>query len=78
MACPPAPPSSTGIWEVLKHYSWFKQQFDQMLEEIVTLKPDALILIDYPGFNLRMAKAVREKLPNTKIIYYKGESNRKI
>lgn len=59
-----------GIWEVLKHYNWFKQQFDQMLEEIVERKPDALILIDYPGFNLRMAKAVREKLPNTKIIYY--------
>lgn len=59
-----------GIWEVLKHYNWFKQQFDAMLAEIVELKPDALILIDYPGFNLRMAKAVREKLPNTKIIYY--------
>ncbi|MGJ8672107.1 lipid-A-disaccharide synthase [Rubritalea sp.] len=59
-----------GIWEVLKHYKWFKQQFDAMLAEIIELKPDALILIDYPGFNLRMAKAVREALPQTKIIYY--------
>jgi len=59
-----------GIWEVLKHYSWFKQQFDLMLKEVIEAKPDALVLIDYPGFNLRMAKAVREALPKTKIIYY--------
>ncbi len=59
-----------GIWEVLKHYSWFKEQFDLMLKEIIEAKPDALVLIDYPGFNLRMAKAVREALPKTKIIYY--------
>ncbi|WP_156817217.1 lipid-A-disaccharide synthase [Rubritalea marina] len=59
-----------GIWEVLKQYSWFKQQFDQMLETIIEIKPSALVLIDYPGFNLRMAKAVRQALPNTKIIYY--------
>lgn len=59
-----------GVWEVLKHYSWFKKKFDEMLEEILQLKPDALILIDYPGFNLRFAHAVKEKLPETKIIYY--------
>ena len=59
-----------GIWEVLKHYSWFKEQFDHMLKEVIEAKPDALVLIDYPGFNLRMAKAVREALPKTKIIYY--------
>lgn len=59
-----------GIVEVLKHYKWFKLQFDLMLAEIIEAKPDALVLIDYPGFNLRMAKAVREALPATKIIYY--------
>lgn len=59
-----------GVVEVLKHYKWFKKQFYEMLDEISEEKPDALVLIDYPGFNLRMAKAVREKLPDTKIIYY--------
>lgn len=59
-----------GIWEVLKHYKWFKQRFHEMLDDVVALKPDALVLIDYPGFNLRFAKAVREKLPNIKIAYY--------
>jgi lipid-A-disaccharide synthase len=41
-----------------------------MLAEVKKIQPDALVLIDYPGFNLRMAKAVREALPTTKIIYY--------
>lgn len=59
-----------GLWDVLKKYGYFKAQFDRMLAEIVQQKPDALILIDYPGFNLRLAKAVHAKRPETKIIYY--------
>lgn len=59
-----------GIWEVLKHYKWFKRRFAEMLDEVVALKPDVLLLIDYPGFNLRLAHAVRERLPETKIVYY--------
>jgi len=59
-----------GIWEVLKHYQWFKQRFNEMLAEVEELKPDVLILIDYPGFNLRLAYAVKKSLPNTKIVYY--------
>ncbi len=59
-----------GLWEVLKRYGWFKQRFAEMLAEFIALKPKLLVLIDYPGFNLRFAKAVREALPETKIIYY--------
>jgi lipid-A-disaccharide synthase len=59
-----------GVWEVLKHYRWFQQQFREMLAEIVAARPQVLLLIDYPGFNLRFAKAVREKLPEVKIVYY--------
>ena len=59
-----------GIVEVLKHYKWFKQRFAEMLDACVALSPDVLVLIDYPGFNLRFAAAVREKLPNIKIVYY--------
>lgn len=59
-----------GFWEVLKHYGWFKQQFAEMLAEAQQLQPDVLLLVDYPGFNLRFAKAVRACLPKTKIVYY--------
>jgi lipid-A-disaccharide synthase len=59
-----------GFWEVLKHYGWFRKRFAAMLAEICEWKPGVLLLIDYPGFNLRFAKAVRERLPETRIVYY--------
>jgi lipid-A-disaccharide synthase len=59
-----------GLWDVLKKYGYFKAQFNRMLREVDAARPDALVLIDYPGFNLRLAKAVRERLPQVKIIYY--------
>lgn len=59
-----------GLWEVLKRYGWFKERFAEMLAEVRALKPKLLVLIDYPGFNLRFAEAVRNELPDTKIIYY--------
>lgn len=59
-----------GVVEVLKHYQWFKERFYEMLEEVREMKPDVLLLIDYPGFNFRFARAVRRELPDTKIVQY--------
>jgi lipid-A-disaccharide synthase len=59
-----------GLWDVLKKYGYFKAQFDRMLAEISRLAPVAVIFIDYPGFNLRLAKAVKAKLPAVSTIYY--------
>jgi len=59
-----------GAWEVLRRYGWFRERFYAMLADVERLKPEVLLLIDYPGFNLRFAAKVRERLPGTKIIYY--------
>jgi lipid-A-disaccharide synthase len=59
-----------GLWEVIKHYGYFRKQFHETLREIETSKPNAVVLIDYPGFNLRLARALRKRLPAQKIIYY--------
>jgi lipid-A-disaccharide synthase len=59
-----------GLWEVVKRYGYFREQFAKTLEEIDAAKPDAVILIDYPGFNLRLARALRRRSPQLKIIYY--------
>ena len=45
-----------GIFEVIKHYSRIKKIFDSTVEEIKKINPSKVILIDYPGFNLRLAK----------------------
>jgi lipid-A-disaccharide synthase len=59
-----------GVIEVLKRYSWFKERFAEMLAEIKRIRPDVLLLVDYPGFNLRFAKEVRQELPDTRQVYY--------
>jgi hypothetical protein len=47
-----------GLWEVIKHYGYFRKQFHEALREVETSKPNAVVLIDYPGFNLRLARAL--------------------
>jgi lipid-A-disaccharide synthase len=59
-----------GLWEVLRKYGYFREQFHETLQEIRESKPDAVVLIDYPGFNLRLARALRGQAPRQKIIYY--------
>ena len=61
-----------GLWEVLKKIGYFVAQRDRVVAEIVRLRPTAVVLVDYPGFNLRLAKTLRG-LPvgrSLKIIYY--------
>jgi lipid-A-disaccharide synthase len=59
-----------GLWEVLRNYGYFREQFRQTLNEIQESKPDAVVLIDYPGFNLRLARALRKQSQGHKTIYY--------
>lgn len=59
-----------GLWEVLKHYRYFWREMQKTVAEIAAAKPEAVILIDYPGFNLRLARRLRERSLGGKIIYY--------
>jgi lipid-A-disaccharide synthase len=59
-----------GLWEVIKKYGYFRKQFRETLNEIEESKADAVVLIDYPGFNLRLARALRRRSAKRKIIYY--------
>ena len=49
-----------GFVEVLKNLGKIKQNFKRVKECILRFKPDVLVLVDYPGFNLRMAKWATE------------------
>ncbi len=59
-----------GLVEVLKNYGTFKRIFNELLAEVGRRKPDAVLLVDFPGFNLRFAKAVKQRYPQTKVVYY--------
>jgi lipid-A-disaccharide synthase len=51
--------SVVGVVEVLRHYSFFRALFAATLEWIGEYRPRAVCFVDYPGFNLRMARALR-------------------
>jgi lipid-A-disaccharide synthase len=48
--------SFMGFWEVLRNIGSIYNSFNFCKKDIAAYGPDALILIDYPGFNLRMAR----------------------
>jgi len=61
--------SVMGFVEVLRHLPFLSGVMKNTLEKIRTLKPDRIILIDYPGFNLRLAKKCKDyKIPITYFI----------
>ena len=49
-----------GVVEVLKNYSTFKQIFKNAIEWIIKYKPKTILLVDYPGFNLRLARELKK------------------
>ena len=57
-----------GFVEVIKRYPFFKKVFNELLTKVDREKPDAALLIDYPGFNLRLAKELKQR--GIKVLYY--------
>lgn len=58
----------TGFWEVAKRIFHFRNVFKVTLSEIKRRKPDLVIFVDYPGFNLRMAQHCHRL--GIKVVYY--------
>jgi len=53
--------SVVGVIEVLKHYRYFRNLLDETVEWVARHRPRAVLLVDYPGFNLRLAARLRER-----------------
>jgi lipid-A-disaccharide synthase len=51
-----------GLWEVLRNYTKFRRLFRQLLDLACERKPDAIICVDFSGFNRRFARAVRQRV----------------
>jgi lipid-A-disaccharide synthase len=57
-----------GFFNVLRHLRMFRRIFDETANEIARETPDAVLLVDYPGFNLRMARRCKEL--GLRVVYY--------
>lgn len=57
-----------GFTEVIKSIKWIRRLFLDTVEYIKISRPDCVVLLDYPGFNLRLAK--RLKASGIPVVYY--------
>lgn len=57
-----------GLFEVLKSYSRIKSIFNQTVSLLRRERPDLLILVDYPGFNLKLARQAKKL--GIPVLYY--------
>lgn len=60
--------SFMGIWEVLKNLLTIRKYLEICKEDILKNKPDVVVLIDYPGFNLRIAEFAHKQ--GFKVCYF--------
>ena len=60
--------SVVGLSEVIEHYSELKQTFDNLVRKIKEIKPDILVCVDFPDFNVRVAKKVKNHVG--KLVYF--------
>jgi lipid-A-disaccharide synthase len=57
-----------GLSEVLRRYGFFRRVFHDLIRSVEKDPPDAVVLVDYPGFNLRFARQMERR--GIKVIYY--------
>jgi len=57
-----------GVSDVFRYFPRIRRAFLDLVEHLKSQKPDLLILVDYPGFNLRLATAAKKL--NIKVLYY--------
>ena len=57
-----------GLFNVLRHLGMFRRVFRELVERIEKERPDAVLLVDYPDFNLRLA--AKCKALGLRVIYF--------
>ncbi len=57
-----------GFWQVAKKLPYFRRLLAETRLHVQQSRPDALLLVDYPGFNLRLAETAKKA--NIPVIYY--------
>jgi len=62
-----------GLWEVVSQLPRFRRIFREVLAEVDRQRPDAAVLVDYPDFNLRLARELAARgVPVVHLLYVKG------
>jgi lipid-A-disaccharide synthase len=57
-----------GLFNVIRHLRMFRRIFDDLIATIASERPDVVVLVDYPDFNLRVARKC--KAMGIRVVYY--------
>jgi lipid-A-disaccharide synthase len=57
-----------GLLEVVAHLRSLRRVFDRVLSEVELRRPEVAVLVDYPDFNLRLARQLRQR--GVPVVYY--------
>jgi lipid-A-disaccharide synthase len=57
-----------GLVEVVRHLGTLRRIFNGVLEEVDRRRPDLAVLVDYPSFNLRLARELKRR--GVPVVYY--------
>jgi len=57
-----------GLFNVIRHLGMFRRIFRELIDRIARERPDIVLLVDYPDFNLRVAKRCKEM--GLRVVYY--------
>ncbi len=60
--------SVLGFLDVIKQFRFFRTVYHELVKKMEQENPAVLVLIDYPGMNLKLAKAAHKR--NIKVLYY--------
>lgn len=58
-----------GVAEIIRHLPAMIKRLYQLRKYLIEYKFDEIVLVDFPGFNLRLAKLLKAKNPLLKITY---------
>jgi lipid-A-disaccharide synthase len=57
-----------GLFNVIRHLPMFRRVFRELIDTIAAERPDVVLLVDYPDFNLRVARRCKEL--GLRVVYY--------
>jgi lipid-A-disaccharide synthase len=57
-----------GLFNVVRHLPMFRRVFKELIDRIAAERPDVVLLVDYPEFNLRVARRCKEM--GLHVVYY--------
>lgn len=62
--------SIMGVAEILREYRSLKARIRETADAVIADRPDVLITVDLPEFNLRVAQRVKAHAPGIRIVHY--------